>query len=64
MFDLLSSLVKKRNITIDRLFGFLGHKKNYVDGINIIDKYYLKYIVMKSKIRNEQNKEKKIILIQ
>ena len=35
--NLLSTLVHKHNISIERLVGAPGHGKGYVDGLNVVD---------------------------
>ena len=42
-------------ISIERLIRAPGHEKGYVDGINAVDKQYLKKIMMLIKSPNEEN---------
>ena len=52
---LLSILAKKDSTRIERIIGAPGHGKNYVDGINAVNKQYLKKIMILIKTPNEEN---------
>ena len=49
----LSLLSTKYNINIDRAIGAPGHGKNIVDGLNAVDKHYLKKIMRITKKASE-----------
>ena len=52
---------KKYSISIERLIAAPGHGKGYVDGLNAVDKQYLKNIMMLIKSPNEENSDVKKI---
>ena len=57
----LSLLATRYTISIERLIGAPGHGKGYVDGLNAVDKQFLKRIMMLIKTPTEENSDVKKI---
>jgi hypothetical protein len=57
---LLSMLSVKHNITIDRAVAAPGHGKDLIDGLNAVDKMYLKELMMRTSVAGEANEDRKI----
>ena len=49
----MSFLSAKYNINIDRAIGAPGHGKDIVDGLNAVDKHYLKKLMRITKTADE-----------
>ena len=61
----LSYLATKYNISIERAICAPGHGKDVVDGLNAVDKHYLKNVMKRTKDAYEINLDiKKILSIQ
>ena len=56
-------LSTKFNINIDRAIGAPGHGKDIVDGLNAVDKHYLKKIMRITKCAHEDNSDIKKIKV-
>ncbi len=57
---LLSMLSAKYNITIGRAVAAPGHGKDLIDGLNAVDKMYLKELMMRTSVAGEANEDRKI----
>ena len=57
---LLSMLAVKHNITIDRAVGAPGHGKDLIDGLNAVDKMYLKALMMRTSVAGEAEEDEKL----
>ena len=57
---LLTMLSVKHNITIDRAVAAPGHGKDLIDGLNAVDKMYLKELMMRTSVAGEAEEDRKI----
>ena len=57
----LSLLASKYNISIDRAICAPGNEKDVVDGLNAVDKHYLKQVMRRTKTPQETNDDIKLL---